>query len=409
MKIKANRVEQQRIKKSHPLWKTIDEMCAHSKDLYNEANYIIRQEFLKNRKYISYYQMNKDMKTHDNYKACMSQPANCTLRLLNKNWQSFFKAIKDWKKHKEKYLGMPKFPGYKKKDGRYIWEIPNNICYIKGNELRFRMKKLSSVKWFTQVKGRIIQVRFIPHSNFYMMEVVTEVEIKDLPNDFESKRIASIDLGVDNFVTMTNNIGERPIIVNGKGIKSINQFYNKRREKEQSRLIRRNDQFFSKRLSIITEKRNARVKNYIHCTSKYIVEYCKENNIDTLVCGINKEWKQRSNIGKINNQKFVSIPYNMLIQQLKYKCQDCGIMFVTTEESYTSGTSFLDGELPVKENYDKSRRKKRGLFQSINQLINSDVNGSLQIMMKAFPNAFKQRYGIEGVLTPIVINAVHIA
>jgi len=383
-------------------------MCAHSKDLYNEANYIIRQEFINNGKYISYYKMNKDLKAHDNYRLCMSQPANCVLRLLNKNWASYFKAIKDWSKHREKYLGKPSLPGYKNKHGRFIWEIPNNSCYIDGNELCFRMKKLSSVKWFTRAKGRIIQVRFVPHSNFYMMEIVTEIETEDLPQNFESKRIASIDLGVDNFVTMTNNIGERPIIVNGKGIKSINQFYNKRRSKEQSNVKHRNNQFSSKKLSAITNKRNARIKNYMHCTSKYIVEYCNKCNIDTLVCGINKGWKQRPNIGHVSNQKFVSIPYNMLIKQLEYKCQDYGIRFITTEESYTSGTSFLDGEFPVKENYDKSRRKKRGLFQSINQLINSDVNGSFQIMRKVFPNAFDECYGIEGVLTPVVINATYI-
>ena len=405
----TNRVEQQKIKKSHPLWKTIDEMCSHSKDLYNEANFIIRQEFLNNGKYIPYQQMNKNMKTHDNYKLCMSQPANCTLRLLNKNWMSYFKAIKDWNKHKEKYLGMPRLPNYKKKDGRFIWEIPNNSCCIDGDELHFRVKKLQLVKWRTRAEGRLVQVRFVPHSNFYMMEIVTEVEIEDLPDNFKSKRIASIDLGVNNLVTMTNNIGERPIIVNGKGIKSINQFYNKRRAKEQSDVKHKNNQFFSKKLSAITDKRNARIKNYMHCTSKYIVEYCKKNRIDTLVCGINEKWKQRIDIGKINNQKFISIPYDMLIHQLEYKCQNCGIKFITTEESYTSGTSFLDSELPIKENYDKSRRKKRGLFQSINQLINSDVNGSLQIMRNVFPNAFNECYGIEGSLTPIVINAAHVA
>ena len=402
--MKTNRVEQQRIKKSHPLWKIIDVMSSNAKDLYNEANYIVRQEFINNGNYIKYPQINKDMKTHENYKACMSQPANCVLRRLNKNWVSYFKAIKDWKKHREKYLGMPRLPGYKKKNGRFVWEIPNNACYIEGNELRFKMRRLQSVKWYTQAKGRIIQVRFVPHSNFYMMEVVTEVEVEDLPDNFESKRIASIDLGVNNLVTMTNNIGERPIIVNGKGIKSINQFYNKRRSKEQSSLMRRNNQFYSNKLVAITEKQSARIKNYIHCTSKYVVKYCKENDIDTLVCGINKEWKQKANIGHVNNQKFVSIPYHMLVQQLEYKCQNHGIKFVTTEESYTSGTSFLDGELPVEENYDKNRRIKRGLFQAIDRLINSDVNGSLQIMVKVFPNAFKNRYGIEGILTPIVIN-----
>lgn len=399
----VTRTEQQMIKKSHPLWKVIDEMCFHSKNLYNEANYAIRQEFISNNKYIGYYDMNKEFKTHENYKLTMSQPANCTLRLLEKNWKSYFVAIKDWKQHKEKYLGMPKLPKYLKKDGRYIWCIPNNTCYIEGNELRFRINKLKSIKWFTQAKGRLIQVRFAPKANFYMMEIIYENEVLDI-EDIKLKNIASIDLGVDNFITMTNNIGIQPIIINGKGIKSINQFYNKQRAKMQSELKIRNDKFISNKFIAMTNKRNRRIKNYIHCTSKYIVEYCKKNNINTLVCGHNKRWKQESSMSKINNQKFVAIPYDMLINQLEYKCQNYGIKFITTEESYTSGTSFLDGELPIKDNYDKSRRIQRGLFQAGTQLINSDVNGSLQIMRKVFPDAFYNCYGIEGILTPIVIN-----
>ena len=391
------------IKKSHPLWKVIDEMCFHSKNLYNESNYIIRQEFIKNGKYISYYDMNKEFKTHENYKLAMSQPANCTLRLLDKNWKSYFVAIKDWKIHPEKYLGMPRLPNYLKKDGRYIWAIPNNACYFEGNELHFRVKRLQSIKWFTQAKGRLIQVRFVPRANFYMMEIITEIEVQDI-EDIQSERIASIDLGVDNFITMTNNIGLQPIIINGKGIKSINQFYNKQRAKMQSELKIRHNKFISTKFTAITNKRNRRIKNHIHCTSKYIVSYCKQNHIDTLVCGINKEWKQKSSMSKVNNQKFITIPYDMLISQLEYKCQDYGIKFITTEERYTSGTSFLDGEIPCKENYNKSRRVKRGLFQAKNKLINSDVNGSLQIMKKVFPDAFNECYGIEGILTPIVIN-----
>ena len=393
------------IKKSHPMWKIIDEMCFRSKNLYNEANYVIRQEFIKNDKYIPYRQMNKEFKTHENYKLCGSQPANCTMRLLDKNWKSYFEAIKDWKQNKEKYLGMPKIPKYLKKDSRYIWSIPNNTVFIKeAGKLHFAIRKMQSYNWETNVKGRLLQTRFVPRANHYMMEIVYETEVVDIPTDFKSEHIASIDLGVDNFITMTNNIGLQPIIINGKGIKSINQFYNKQRAKMQSELKIRHDKFTSNKFIAMTNKRNRRVKNYMHCTSKYIVEYCKKSNIDTLICGYNKGWKQKSPMSKLNNQKFITIPYEMLIKQLEYKCQDYGIKFITTEESYTSGTSFLDGELPIKDNYNKSRRVQRGLFQAGTQLINSDVNGSLQIMRKVFPDAFYNCYGIEGILTPVVIN-----
>lgn len=329
--MKVTRVEQQILNKGHPMWKIIDEMCYNSKNLYNEANYIVRQEFINNKRYITYREMNKEFKTHDNYKLCGSQPANCTLRLLDKNWKSFFVAIKDWKEHPNKYLGMPRLPSYKKKDGRYIWEIPNNTVFIKENgKLHFAIRKMQSYNWKTQAKGRVIQVRFVPHSNFYMMEVVYETEVMDLPSDFKSERIASIDLGVNNLVTLTNNIGLSPIIINGRRVKSINQYYNKRRAKMQSELMKRNIKHWSNELSIITEKRNRRIKNYMHCTSKYIVEYCKQNNIDTLVCGINHEWKQKSKMSSVSNQNFIDIPHDMLIKQLEYKCQDYYIKFITT-------------------------------------------------------------------------------
>ena len=235
------------------------------------------------------------------------------------------------------------------------------------------------------------------------MEIVYEIEVPDINR--ESKNIAAIDLGVDNLITMTNNIGLKPIIINGKGIKSINQYYNKRLAKEKSSLKIRNGKDWSRKLNTITFKRFQRIKNYMHNTSCYIVNWCIENNIDTLVVGKNDEWKQESTMCKKSNQNFIMIPYQMLLQQLKYKCENVGIKYIEYEETYTSGTSFLDEEEPIKQNYDKSRRIQRGLFKSgTGLLINSDVNGSLQIMKKVFPNAIS-RYGIEAVLTPVVINA----
>lgn len=404
--IKIQRAEQIVIRKEHPKFKIIDEQCFHSKNLYNEANYVIRQEFIENGNYISYYDMNKEFKTHENYKLTFSQPANCTLRLLDKNWKSYFKAIKDWKQHPEKYLGMPKLPKYLKKDGRFPWMIPNNQLYYDYDKstIYIRNRLMNDYEWKCRCLGRPIQVRFIPKGSCYVMEIVYEAEIPDVKT--ESNRIASIDLGVDNLVTMTNNIGLNPIIINGKGIKSINQYYNKRLAKEKSLLKIRHGKDWSKKLDAITFKRYQRIKNYMHNTSSYIVKWCVENEIDTLVVGKNKEWKQNASMSKGSNQKFVDIPYQMLLLQLKYKCENVGIKYVETEESYSSGTSFLDGEEPIKQNYDKSRRIERGLFKSNSGLlINSDVNGSLQIMMKVFPNAFNERYGIEVFLTPIVINA----
>ena len=397
--MKVNRVEQTIIRKSHPMWKTIDEMCYHSKNLYNYANYIVRKELDEYEYYVPFNLINKIIKGTWQYKNCMSQPANSTLRLLEKNWKSYFVAIKDWKNNKHKYLGMPKIPNYLKPNGRFLWMIPNNSCHFKNGELKFRLKMLQEYVWKTDAKGRLIQVRFVPKGSCYIMEIVTEIEI--YPEFKKPTNIASIDLGVNNFATITNNIGLKPIIINGKGIKSINQFYNKRRAEMRNKLI---NQGWSNVLDSITMKRFNRIKNFMHNSSRFVVNYCLENDIDTLVCGLNNGWKQEMKIGKRNNQTMQSIPFDMFIKQLEYKCQEAGINFITTDEAYTSGTSFLDNETATKENYDKSRRIYRGLFNSGKGLINSDVNGSLQILKKVFPNAFAD--GIVGCLIPSRINVV---
>ena len=397
----VQRAERIIIKKDHPKFQLIDEMCFNSKNLYNEANYAIRQEFIENGNYLNYYDMNKEFKTHENYKLCMSQPANCTLRLLHKNWKSYFATIKDWKKHPEKYLGMPKLPNYLPKDGRFNWMIPNNSCVYdyENGEVYFRLNILKGYHWKSRCLGRLIQVRFVPKGSYYVMEICYEIEIPDCLS--ESNRIASIDIGVDNLVTMSNNVGESPLIINGKPLKSINQQYNKEKARIQSELMKRNGQHWSKKLEDMSYKRHQRIKNYMHNASALVIKWCVEHNIDTLVVGKNDTWKQE----KKHMQNFTSIPYEMLLGQLQYKCENAGIKYIETNEAYTSGTSYLDNEAPTKENYNKERRVQRGLFQAKDTLINADVNGSLQIMRKVFPDSYTG-YGIEVVLTPTIINAV---
>lgn len=398
----VNRVEQHNIHKDHPLYKVIDEFCFRSKNLYNAANYIIRQEFINNGKYIKYRDMDKLMQKTDEYKSLMSQASQCTLQVLDRAWKSFFKTIKDWSKNKEKYLGRPKLPKYKHKDGRFTWFLKNNQTWIKDGCLGFQLRAMQGYKFKTNVEGRLISVRFVPQGSIYVMEIVYEVEVPE--TEVESKNIVSIDLGINNFVTMTNNVGKQPIIINGKGIKSVNQYYNKKLAEMKSELKKRHGKDWSSKIDKLNQKRLNRVKNFMHNTSRYIINYCKENDIDTIIIGINREWKQELNMSKQINQKFVNIPYDLLINQLQYKCQDNNIKFIETEEKYTSGTSFIDNELPTKENYDKCRRIRRGLFKSNEgKLINSDVNGSYQIMKKVFPKAM---YGIEGRLTPVIINVV---
>lgn len=364
----------------------------------------MRQEFINNGNVVSYRNMNFEFKTHENYKLVFSQPANCTLRLLDKNWKSYIIAIKDWSKNKEKYFAKPKLPKYLSKNGRFPWMIPNNQLYYDYDKstIYIRNRLLNDFDWKCRCLGRPIQVRFIPKGTCYIMEIVYEMEVPDVPT--VSNRIAAIDIGVNNLITMSNNIGKRPIIVNGKILKSINQHYNKQRAKLQSELMNRNNKHWSKRLGNLTFKRFCKVKNYLHNASAYIAKWCVENNVDTLVVGKNNTWKQN----KRHMQNFVFIPYEMLLEQLKYKCENRGIKYIETNEAYTSGTSYLDNEAPIKRNYIKERRIQRGLFQAKDTLINADVNGSLQIMRKVIPNSYTG-YGIEVNLTPTIINALKAA
>lgn len=408
-----SRSERHLIKPSDKCWKVIDEYSWRSKNLYNYANYIIRQEFINSTKengkgnYLNYNAMDKLCQQSEPYRELESQASQQLLKILDKNWKSFFKSIKDYSVNPSKYKGRPKLPKYlDKTDGRFNLTLCNTQFKIIDNYVYFCWKPLkplnNTFKSNIDIsKNKLMQLRFVPQGNNYMMEIVYDFIIPQQSS--ESKRIASIDLGINNFVTITNNCGIKPIVINGKPIKSMNQYYNKETAIMQSELMLVNNKHWSNKLQEFSDKRNRKIDDFLHKASKYIVDWCVTNNIDTLVCGYNSGWKQDSDMGKVNNQKFVGIPYLSFKRKLEYKCENVGIKFIETKEEYTSGTSFLDGEEPTKENYNKSRRKCRGLFISNEGVeINADVNGSYQIMCKVFPNAFAD--GIEGVgLHPTVV------
>lgn len=400
---KIIRTERHIIKKAHIMWKACDELCFKSKNLYNYANYIQRQRFINGEKILKYVELSKLLNTHESFTELGSNSSQMTLKLLDKAWKSFFVSIKDYWKNPSKYLGKPHIPKYKDKNGRYICVLTNLQSQIKDEYLYFAFKRLKPYNslFKTQVKGKHMQTRIIPEGSCYVLEIVYETEVSDIST--KSKNIVGIDLGLNNFATLTNNVGALPIVINGKVIKSYNQYWNKQVAKLYSDLKKRHNKNWSNKLARLTQKRNNKIEYFLHCASKYIVNYCLGIGCDTVIIGYNKGWKQECNIGK-TNQQFVQLPYYNFINKLKYKCEDKGIIFIETEESYTSGTSFLDNELPIKDNYNKKRRIYRGLFKSNKGiLINSDVNGSYQIIKKVFPKAFTN--GIEGVyLHPIRVN-----
>ena len=409
--MRVQRVEKHLIKPNNLYFSMIRDFTHKSKNLYNHANYIVRNEFVKNDKWTRYAELDKILKADlvfDDYRQMpTAQAAQQTLRLLDKNWKSFFEAIKEWGKNKDKFLGRPKLPKYKAKDGNAILIMTNQNVRLEDNILVFPR----SFKGFTicpKFTGKanfssFQQVRFLPRYKHVVVEVVYNIEVPDAKLEDNGKHLG-VDIGLDNLATVVNNFGLKPFAINGKGLKSINKYYNKKLSHFRELAKRMNNKDYTRRMGRITDKRNNKIDDYMHKSSLYLVNYALSVGANTIVIGNNKEWKQESRMGKIVNQSFVGIPQMRFIQMVQYKAENVGLNVILTEESYTSGTSFLDAEKPVKAYYDKSRRKYRGLFVSNTGIkINADVNGAYQIMKKVFPDAFAD--GIEGVvLHPVRVN-----
>jgi putative transposase len=378
-------VEQHIISKHDPRYEAIDRAAFASKNLYNAANYLVRQSFIFQGTYQGYAEVFHLIKGHEAYQALPRKVSNDVLRLLDKNWKSFFKATRAWKAHPEQFPGRPKLPGYKDKaEGRNI--LIYDIQALSKKGLKRGLIQPSQLGITIQThQQNVKQVRIIPKSTHYVIEVVYEQEPEQASVD--ASLVAGIDLGLDNLATLTSNKpGFVPLLVSGKLLKSINQGYNKRRAELQSQLVNR---FTSRQLERITDKRNWRIKHLLHSASKQIIDVLVQEGIGTLVIGHNPEWKQGINIGRRNNQQFVALPHARFIEMLTYKAKLVGIQVIITEESYTSKCSFLDMEPIGKHEHYMGKRVHRGLFRSASgKCYHADVNGSYNIIRKVVPDAF---------------------
>ena len=374
-------VEQHIIKSNNVLYKDLDNLCFLSKNLYNQALYRIRQQFFEDKSFKNYYELNREL--HDenqvDYRALPANSSQETLKLVNQNYSSFFKSL-------QKHIKGVKIPGYlDKTKGRQI--VVYNHMTLPSNLLEKGIIKLpkSNLQFKTKQKN-IRQVRIVPKNNYIVLEVIYDATIKELLKD--NKRYMSIDLGIDNLASCSSNV-TKSFIINGNPVKSINQYYNKKKAVLQSELKLKQNKNTSKHLQNLTLKRNNKIKDYFHKASRYIVNQLVNQSINTLIIGKNDGWKQETNIGKKNNQNFTSIPHQMFINQLKYKCQLEGINVIEQEESYTSKVSFFDNDfIPVYGQNDElfkssGKRIKRGLYKvSSGLVLNADINGSLNIMRK---------------------------
>ena len=370
--MKIQLTHQNIINNKHRWYSMLDKLCFKSKNLYNYALYQIRQYYKNTNKYLTYYKLNT-LLSKENQIDYRSLPyAQCSqqiLRQIDKQYGSFYNALKS-PKMKGKKIRLPKYKD--KENGRNIVTYTNQ-CFKLNNVLSLKINNNNKIDIDTNLNVQI--VRIIHKGNHIVIELIynKEYELKS-----DNKQYAAIDLGLNNLVTLTSNVCQS-VIYDGKKLKNINHFYNKRKALLQSKLNK--NKKTSNRIKRISHRRNNKIKDYMHKVSHLIVTYMETNNLNTLFVGKNSGWKEGINIGKTNNQNFVAIPYNLLISMLEYKCKLSGIKMIMINEAYTSKCSFIDNEKICQHKTYYGKRIKRGLFESkYGHKLNADVNGSFNIM-----------------------------
>ncbi len=374
--------------------RTLSHLCHLSKNLYNLATYYVRQDLFYLENWLQYPDLWFITKTKPAFLDLPSQTAQQVLILVDKAWKSFFKACKEYNLHPEKFFNRPRPPGYKKKNGEFVAIFTNQQCKIRNGLLYFPKKaNLPPIK--TRIVDNLHQVRVLPKSVNYTVEIVYEKEIKDL--HLNKDRIIGVDLGLTNIVTIVNNAGLPPAIIKGGAVKSTNQYYNKQVARYRSARSIQGLAIETRQLKKLATTRTNKLNDFFHKVSRSIVNYCIDHDFGTIVVGYNKSWKQRAALGKITTQNFVQIPFHGLIHQIRYKSELVGIEVRLEAESFTSKCSFLDNEPLTKHDRYAGRRISRGLFKTRNgTIINADVNAGYNILRKAVPNA-SFADGIEGV------------
>ena len=403
-----------------------------AKNLYNKALYIKRQDFFKIkaiRKSINRSKLSADTKKallkrkdlklltyNDLYHIIKDEPEyrvlNCnmsqqTLKLVDRSFKSFFALLKA--KNNKAYDKRVKLPSYLKKDGHFsliiaefsfkngIFTIPMNMSYANKRKISFKLPPILKDK-------TIKEIRIIPKQNarFFEVQYIYEKEISK--GIYNKNNALAIDLGINNLMTCVTNSG-KSFIVDGKRIKSVNQYANKENARLQS-ILDKQKLKSSKRLSKLWDKRNNILNDYILKSCRHVVEFCKQNDVGNIVLGFNKNMTKNINLGKKNNQKIATLPMGKIKHTLSYMCKEAGIDFFTQEESYTSKASFWDKDKIRKCNYS-GKRVKRGLYLTgKGTLINADVNGALNILRKSKVVGLKALYCRGVVDTPKRIRLV---
>ena len=378
-------------------------ICLKSGLLYNYVLYNVRQGIFSGN-YLKEYEFSTKLCKEDqiDFRGLPCSVSQQVVGQVFKTINLWIKQKKDFEKSPSKYNNRrPHLPRYKKGKKQNIVIFTTSACRLKKDGYIYFVKNIIQPIKTKIGDNKLCQVRIIPQATCYVVEVIYEKKEQDL--NLNKDNVLSIDLGLNNLCTCISNVGLKPFIVNGKIIKSFNQWFNKKRAKLMSYI---GDKGTSKRLQQLNNYRNFWIEDHIHKISRFIVNYCINNNIGSLVIGLNKGWKNGISLGKKTNQKFVEIPFSKLVYKISYKCKLVGISFQTHEESYTSKVDHLAFEPLKKQEVYLGKRKKRGLFQSsTGKLLNADINGAIGIGRKAFGNSYVSRIIDSGLaFNPVKVN-----
>ena len=375
-------------------------LCRLSKNLYNVGLYSVRQFFFAERQYLNYEANYHAVKGNENYKLLNTDIAQQTLKVVDRSFKSFFKVIQKAQGGGYQFNQIS-IPGYLPKDGYFPLLMPRikvkDGFFAVPMSRRFK-REYGEVKipFPKRLEGKKLkEVRLHPKhgARWFQVELITEQPPE--PQDVEPARAMAIDLGIDNLATCVTTTGAS-FIVDGKKLKSINQWYNKENARLQSLKDLQGIKTLTNRQSDLLRERNNKVRDYLNKTARMTIERCLSDRVGVLIVGVNPGWKQQLNLGQVNNQKFVQIPHHRLRQKLQGLCQRYGIEYREQEESYTSKASALDGDTiptynadnPAKHRFS-GKRVKRGLYRSGNgHLVNADCNGAWNIGVKSKHDGF---------------------
>ena len=374
---------------------SLRELSHTAKNLYNQAVYNIRQYYFQENKYLNFQKNNSLLKSSENYKTLNSNMSQQILKEVDGSFKSFFSLLK--KKNKGMYNAKVKLPSYLPKNSfttlviGFVRLNEDTFVIPYSNSFKKNHKKISIKIPPILLDKNIKEIRIIPKFNARFFEVQYTYEVQEEQRNLDKTHVLAIDFGINNLATCVTSKG-RSFIIDGKKLKSINQWFNKENARLQS--IKDKQKYGKKptlRQKYLYSSRNNKVNDYMSKTARKIINYCLENNIGTLVCGYNETFQRNSNIGKANNQTFVNIPFGKLREKLEYLCKLYSLRFVEQEESYTSKSSFFDMDILPKFEADKpqtysflGKRIKRGLYQtSKGYILNADINGALNILRKS--------------------------